>query len=295
MAQLRVAVIIASTGRPGSLATALHHFTKQTQPPAALLLSVASKDDLPPDLDDYPQADHVIGPKGLPAQRNAGLRHLVLPVDVIAFFDDDYIPSRRCIENVARFFEAHPDVAGANGFLIADGINSPGIATEQAEKLVREYDERTVRADASIRRDLRGLYGCNMIYRRSMIEGVWFDERLKLYGWQEDIDFAAQLLGRGRLVQTHAFAGVHQGVKGGRASGVRLGYSQIINPLYLAGKGTMRRHFALRIIFGNVIANHARALMPEPWVDRAGRVRGNWLGLVDALRGRLTPERIEAL
>lgn len=295
MSRLEVAVIIASTGRPANLATALHHFSNQSQPPAAILLSVASRDDLPPDLGDYPDVEHVIGPKGLPAQRNTGLRNLQSSADIIAFFDDDYIPSRRCIENVAAFFSAHSDVAGANGLLLADGINTPGISTKEAEELVQRHDAADIAPDTAIRRDMKGLYGCNMTYRRRMIDGVWFDERLKLYGWQEDIDFAAQLLGRGRLVQTHAFAGVHQGVKGGRASGVRLGYSQIINPLYLADKGTMRTSFALRIIFGNFIANHARVLKPEPWVDRAGRVRGNWLGLFDALRGRLTPERIEAL
>lgn len=295
MSRLDVAVIIASTGRPANLATSLRHFSNQTRPPAVILLSVASEEDLPSDLADYPGVEHVIGPKGLPAQRNTGLRNLKAAVDVVAFFDDDYIPSRRCIEKVADFFGANPDVAGANGLLLADGINTPGISTEEAEELVQCYDDVEPSPDTTIRKDMKGLYGCNMTYRRPMIEGIWFDERLKLYGWQEDIDFAAQLLGRGRLVQTHAFAGVHQGVKGGRASGVRLGYSQIINPLYLAGKGTMRTSFALRIIFGNFVANHARALKPEPWVDRAGRVRGNWLGLFDALRGRLTPERIEAL
>lgn len=295
MGRLDVAVIIASTGRPANLATSLRHFSNQTRLPAVILLSVASEEDLPPDLETYPGVEHVIGPKGLPAQRNTGLRNLRAAADVVAFFDDDYIPSRRCIEKVADFFAANPGVAGANGLLLADGINTAGISTEQAEELVQRYDDVESSPDTIIRKDMKGLYGCNMTYRRAMIEGIWFDERLKLYGWQEDIDFAAQLLGRGRLVQTHAFAGVHQGVKGGRASGVRLGYSQIINPLYLSGKGTMRTSFALRIIFGNFVANHARALKPEPWVDRAGRVRGNWLGLFDAVRGRLTPERIEAL
>lgn len=294
MSGLEVAVILASTGRPENLATAVRHFSNQTQSPVRLILSVASEADLPANLAGAPHVEHVIGPKGLPAQRNTGLRHLRGASDIVAFFDDDYIPSRTNIEQVARFFEENADVAGANGRLLADGINSPGIATEDAEAMVFRYDCDAV-PDLSIRRDMRGLYGCNMAYRMSAIDGVWFDERLKLYGWQEDIDFAAQLLSRGRLVQTYAFAGVHQGVKGGRASGVRLGYSQIINPLYLAEKGTMRKQFALRIMLGNLIANHVRAFNPEPWVDRAGRVRGNWLGLFDAVRGRLTPERIEAL
>ena len=42
----------------------------------------------------------------------------------------------------------------------------------------------------------------------------------------------------------------------------------------------------------NMAANHARALRPEPWIDRAGRMRGNWRGLGDILAGRADPERI---
>lgn len=294
MSRFEVAAIIASTGRPESLSTAIRHFSSQSQPPAKIILSVASPDDLPPDLADHPNVLHVIGPKGLPAQRNTGLRSLPAGVEVVAFFDDDYIPSSRCIEDIAGFFDSHPDVAGATGLLLADGINSSGISTEDAEALVRRHDAGG-ETNASIRKDLEGLYGCNMAFRRSMMDGIWFDERLKLYGWQEDIDFAAQLLGRGRLVKTHAFAGVHQGVKGGRTSGIRLGYAQVINPLYLARKGTMKPLYAGKLIAKNLLANHAKIWRPEPWVDRSGRVKGNWIAIVDALRGRLHPERIEAL
>jgi len=41
-----------------------------------------------------------------------------------------------------------------------------------------------------------------------------------------------------------------------------------------------------------VVANHLRLLRPEPWVDRRGRARGNWLALRDALAGRLDPMRV---
>lgn len=294
MSRFEVAVIIASTGRPESLSTAIRHFSSQSQPPAKIILSVASPDDLPADAANAPLVEYVIGPRGSTIQRNTGLNAVAGKPDIIAFFDDDYIPSSRSIEQIARFFESNSDVAGANGLLLADGINSPGISTKDAEHLVREYDA-TGAADISIRKELDGLYGCNMAFRTSMLGDAAFDERLRLYGWQEDIDFAAQLLGKGRLVQTHAFAGVHQGVKTGRTSGVRFGYAQVINPLYLARKGTMRPRYAIKIILKNVIANHLRAVRPEPWVDRIGRIRGNWIAVGDALRGRLHPERVELL
>jgi hypothetical protein len=119
-----------------------------------------------------------------------------------------------------------------------------------------------------------------MVYRASAIGSCRFDERLRLYGWQEDVDFAASLSSRGRIVKTFAFSGVHQAVKYGRTSGVRLGYSQVVNPLYLVR---------------NVLANHLKTFKPEPRIDRAGRMKGNWIAFRDLMLGRLMPERIEAL
>lgn len=293
-AALRVVVILASTGRPDSLDTAIRSCLAQTQRPSRIIVSVVSNDDLPTDPELIAQVETLTGPKGLPMQRNTALRYLDGDADIITFFDDDYLPSRFCIEQVARFFTHHPEVAGANGLLLGDGINTAGIELESALRLIDAYD-LAPSGNLDVLCSLEGLYGCNMAYRASATRGIWFDERLKLYGWQEDIDFAAQVSKHGAIVKTHAFAGVHQGVKRGRTSGVRFGYSQVVNPLYLRRKGTMATGFAVKIMARNLLANHLRALRPEPWVDRAGRVRGNWIGLIDVMRGRLTPERIEAL
>jgi hypothetical protein len=89
--------------------------------------------------------------------------------------------------------------------------------------------------------------------------------------------------------------GVHLGVKRGRVSGRKLGYSQVINPLYLVRKKTMPLRDALRHVVRNVASNMVRSFAPEPWVDRRGRLRGNLIGVCDFLRGRLTPERAERL
>lgn len=289
-----IAVVIASTGRPQSVEAAVRHWTSQSRRPDRVVVSMVSERDRPDTVAMQPGVECVYGPKGLPAQRNTALRHLAGACSVVGFFDDDYVPSRHCLDGIGRFFADHADVVAANGIVLADGINSPGITLEEAERIVAMHD-----GDARYRDDivatLRGLYGCNMVFRQSAIQGIWFDERLKLYGWQEDIDFASQVSRRGRVVKTRAFAGVHQGVKGGRTSGVRLGYSQVVNPLYLSRKGTMPGHQARRLVVRNVLANHLRALWPEPWVDRLGRVKGNWIGVLDAVRGRLTPERIEGL
>jgi hypothetical protein len=45
----------------------------------------------------------------------------------------------------------------------------------------------------------------------------------------------------------------------------------------------------------NIAMNLARSPIPESYVDRFGRLRGNLLGLVDVLRGSARPERIDTL
>ncbi len=138
-------------------------------------------------------------------------------------------------------------------------------------------------------------YGCNMVYRRSAIDDLRFDERLVLYAWQEDTDFGARVAARGRMVWSDRLWGVHLGIKRGRSPGRQLGYSQIVNPRYLVAKGTMRAESALRLAGRNLLANMAHALFPEPHIDHAGRLRGNLLGLWDIVTGRWRPERAAEL
>jgi GT2 family glycosyltransferase len=289
-----VSVVIASAGRPEMLAQTINQLRRQSRLPNRIILSVTSPADLPVDPALLADTICLTGPRGLTAQRNTALVQLGPTSDVVVFLDDDYVPTGFAIARIADFFAKNTDVVGATGAILADGINGPGISVTAALQITAKYDA-TPPSQPKILRDLHGLYGCNMAFRGTALTGVRFDERLKLYGWQEDIDFSARLKARGRLVKTDAFAGVHLGVKHGRTAGIRLGYSQVINPIYLSRKGTMRVSAAFKLVAKTFIANHLRLFRPEAWVDRPGRVRGNWLGLFDCLRGRLTPERIEAL
>lgn len=289
-----VAVIIASLGRPHILGELLVELSRQSMLPIRIVLSVTKVADLPTNLDDHDNVEVIVSPKGSCVQRNRALDSVRGRYDIVFFCDDDYVPSRFVIERISRLFGGDASIAGATGHLLADGVNSPGICPSDARAMLASYDQRVAPPLVPFR-DLDGLYGCNMAFRTDRISDVRFDERLRLYGWQEDVDFSVRVRPRGRIVKTFAFAGVHCGVKAGRSSGLRIGYSQVVNPMYLVRKGTMRLRFALNIIARNVWANHWRAANAEPWIDRVGRVRGNWLGIADVLRVRLTPERVEEL
>lgn len=285
----RLALIVASRGRPTCLARFAERLALQTRQPDRVIFSVAEPADLPATIP--PGIEAIAGAPGLAAQRNRALELVLCDVEIVAFFDDDFVPSCHALEGIQRIFLAWPEVVGATGRVLADGISSAGIPLAEAEHLVDAADAAGP-GDLRPRADLDGLYGCNMAFRADAIGDIRFDERLPLYGWQEDVDFAARLLPHGRLVLTHAFGGVHCGVKVGRTPGVRLGYSQVANPVYLARKGSMRPFRSARLIARNLVANHLRAFAPEPWVDRRGRLRGNWLALAHALRGQLDPEHV---
>ena len=136
---MRIAVIIASAGRADCIAHVMQDLRRQTQAPARIVLAVPGERDLPP-LHARSGAEVVLAQRGLPAQRNAGLDHLGQDCDVVVFFDDDFVPSRRAIAGIARLFADHPAVAGATGLVLADGIKTPGIPHARAQTSVAAHD-----------------------------------------------------------------------------------------------------------------------------------------------------------
>ena len=291
--KLNIVVGIATSGRREILAQAVALLAEQTRLPDRLLICpVAAKDVDDLSLKEFPRPSAVVsGPLGSSAQRNKILAS-VREADVIVFFDDDYFPDVRYIENLEKIFLARPDVVGVTGFLLADGANGQGLSAEQGLKLVRAAPSSL--GSVSDLKDWDSTYGCNMSFRLAAIveHDISFDENLPLYGWQEDIDFSRRLHPYGRIVLSGMLRGVHLGIKLGRTSGVRFGYSQIANPIYLIRKGSMPRWHANKIMLRNLAANLARSLYPEPWVDRRGRLKGNLLALFDMLRGRISPNQI---
>ena len=250
----RIAVAIATLGRPETVSESLQVLRAQSRAADKILFSVTSDDDLPK-TDSLEDIEILKGSKGLCAQRNRALAKLLDDYDYIVFFDDDFVPSKYALERMVAFFEENPDVVGVTGNVLSDGIKTSGIPFEDACSMVKTYDQDPAPKSITMD-DVHGLYGCNMAFRVSAIGETRFDERLLYYGWLEDTDFSNQLLKQGRLVLTNAFAGVHCGVKSARSPGLRLGYSQIANPIYLGRKGTLPWGHAIKLMTRNIIANH---------------------------------------
>lgn len=294
----RLAVIIATRGRPALVRQVVDRLGEQSRPADRIFVVGTRAEDIAALDPKRSDVTAIVGREGSALQRNDGLRLAGTDYDAIAFFDDDFVPSRYWLETLVALLGAHPAIGGLTGKLLADGIKSPGIPLETALAAVDERDASGPAVDlaGSGLHEGFGPYGCNMAFRYSAIHGLAFDERLPLYAWLEDSDFGGQIVRKGgRTARADALWGVHLGNKAGRERGVRVGYSQVANPLYLAGKGTLPRSFLAGQVLRNIASNLARSVASEPFIDRPGRLKGNALAVADALLGRARPERVTQL
>jgi GT2 family glycosyltransferase len=291
--RIQIAVGIATAGRRDLLTETLRELAAQTRPPDCVFVCPAIESDFDAGkAADLPFELHLVkgSKKGSCPQRNA-IIDAAGAFDLILFFDDDFLAAPTYLAEAEACFQNFPDIVAATGLVIKDGIKGPGLDLATARAALAAYS-----ADPAVgfMKESYNAYGCNMVFRVAPIlaHGLRFDENLALYGWLEDVDLCRQLADHGRIVKNERMVGVHLGNKAGRTPGVRFGYSQIANPIYLFRKGTYRADLALRQMGRNLLANFGNFISPEPWVDRRGRVRGNLIALRDLLLGRLDPRRI---
>ncbi len=303
---MRAYVVVATKGRPKETAILLERLLRQTRPPERVVVVGAELSDVH-GIDDYAQSFRdaltvtLSDRAGLPIQRNVGLEMLakqgVFEPEAdgcfVAFFDDDFRPADDWLAAASEAFESASDCVGLTGRVLADGVRVGGVSEADAEDFLagrKEPQEHWASGDAP--RSLTSMYGCNMAFRDIVFRNKRFDERLPLYGWQEDRDFTGQAAEFGECLYIPDCQGVHLGVTGGRGSGVRLGYSQVANLAYLCRKGTVPLKIAAKLIFRSLGSNTVRSLREHALVDYRGRLKGNLIACVDLLTGRCKPERV---
>jgi len=291
-ASLRIAIGIATVGRPQILLQTLSRLAVQTRRADAIYVAAPSEADFDGVAQAYPDVVLVVSERGSSHQRNAILDRLDT-FDVAVFFDDDFVPHPDYLAEMEKIMLADPGIVMTTGDVLRDGILGPGLGFAEADAILAGW-----RAGASAHETLIPApdgYGCNMSARLSAVRRykARFDENLPLYAWLEDVDFSRQLAqGGGRIVKARTTCGVHLGVKSGRQRGLKLGYSQIANPIYLSRKGTVSWRRSLFLMSRNVAANLLKTVRPEPWIDRKGRLSGNMRAIFDLIRGRLDPGNV---
>ncbi len=287
-AEPRIAVIVASAGRPELLAEVVADLERQTRTDFTLVVSVPDAASVP--VGPLPSRCRLVtGTRGLAAQRNAALDVVPDATHVFAF-DDDAVVREDYLERAVVFFDAHPEVVALTGRVLLDGATGEAISRDAADRALQASLKDPIQSAWVPSREL---YGCNFAFRPGAAPGERFDGRLPLYSWLEDHDLARRLMRHGRLARVEDCVIVHRGVKsGGRVAHERLGYSQVMNPAYLHHKGSFPLWLAVHETLPRVGKNAVRAIRGAEAKWRRQRLRGNLLALGDVLRRRFTPERI---
>lgn len=285
---LTIGIAIATAGRAQILRETVGLLKRQSRPADRILVCSPRPEDVEGLAETAPDAFHILGPQGLPHQRNC-LLDAAGDLDLIVFLDDDFVMAPDYLGRTEAVFSARPEVVMSTGLVVADGVRSAGLSITDAE---RHLDDAPCAGTADVSEVYNG-YGCNMAIRMAPVKenALRFDEDLPLYAWLEDIDFSRRLAPFGSIVLISAARGVHLGAKSGRQPGLRLGYSQIANPCYLIAKGTCSWRKGVFLMSRNVAANMLGTLRGERAVDRRGRLFGNLRAMLDLLTQRLAPSR----
>jgi len=286
---------IPTVARAAILTETVQAIAEQTRVPALVVISV-------PDLSDAGDVARLdlpfpvqvqISAKGLTRQRNRILKALRRD-DMLLFLDDDFLMAPNYLAEMESVFASNPDVVLVTGTVVADGILGPGLDHVTGRELLQQG---LAKATGRSLTPARTGYGCNTAVRVGLIleHDLLFDERLPLYGWLEDVDFSNRIRYHGRMVRAGSMLGVHLGTKTGRTPGIRLGYAQIANPLYMRRKGTIGRKRARNLMLRNMASNARGCVRPVAWTDYRGRFWGNLLAIKDVILGRSDPERVLSL
>lgn len=316
---MRPFVVIATKGRAKETLRLMDCLAQQTLPPAYTVVAGTEASDIE-GINEHPwiasgHGEAIVASRtGSSAQRNVGLETLEAKGFFapeagrffVAFFDDDFRMADDWLEN-ARKRILKGDVAGLTGWVFADGART-GLTGQvydkgqQAGALTEEIAQDFLSgkrpplphwASGEKEREIPSVYGCNMAFLDHVIRQTRFDENVPLYGWLEDRDFCSQAKKFGRILYYPDCKGVHLGTKsGGRANGLRFGYSQIMNMAYFVKKGTISPKIGTVFIARGLASNSIQSLFDNPFTDYRGRLRGNLMAIADVLRGRIDPKRI---
>ena len=121
---MRIAIGIATAGRPAILRAALVRACNQTRAADLVLVSAPSEADAAEAGLQRAGCKLLVGQRGLTRQRNEIIARAG-DCNVLVLFDDDFLPDGRYLARVEEVFSAYPDVVLTTGTVIKDGITGP--------------------------------------------------------------------------------------------------------------------------------------------------------------------------
>jgi glycosyltransferase involved in cell wall biosynthesis len=295
---MKVSIVICTYGRPAVLAATVESILRQAHPAKEILIVAPSAEHVEQKTLEHEHVRFITSRRGLTIQRNAALDRLDNS-DLVAFIDDDMELCRSYLANMVRLFSEQPDVIVASGRMLADGGRADEeVSRESARALCANADACDMDPVPIMTRPLDYAYGCNLMVRASTARHIRFDERLSLYAWLEDSDFSYHCTRGGKPPVTNLSSQcVHLGWRGARISGRKMGYSQIVNPIYLWKKSRVfsLRHILVQYWMRCLVANLIGVVCGKAQDERFNRLKGNTLAIWHLARGKCDPMAINQL
>jgi glycogen synthase len=203
---LTVSIVVNTTDRSGPLRTLLRALEHQAYSQFEVIAVVGpTRDDTLETLSEYSDRVRVLRcpTANLGRSRNIGL--LAARGDIVAFVDDDAVPSQRWLEQIVRLFsDPSLDATGGVVHLIHPDIPIVQHRLGIVSALAEQVDVRTSWLDALVpsgesRWWIGRMMGTNMAFRRRpLVEVGGFDE---YFEWvYDDTDVSLRLAAAGRIV-----------------------------------------------------------------------------------------------
>ena len=291
---LNIAVGIPTIGRAIVLRETLIELTRQNRRPDKVIVCGTRPTDVEGAAEAYPGTIVLLSEPGLPRQRNAVIEAAV-DADIVVFFDDDFLPDPGYLAAVEQHMARDPQIVVATGAAARRRHQRPG-------SLARTADERSCRATRH--RPAAGRLTSSP--RFPVTDATWPSASRRCVRMACGSTSACRCMAGRRMSISPAAWPRSAGWCGSmRRAGFISASSPDADPA--CGSATPRSPirfisaasgdgYPLRRAIGhiakNMAMNIARAIWPEPYVDRRGRLYGNLLALRDLTVRRMVPERI---
>lgn len=242
----KLGIIIPTKDRPDDLIRALKSIAGQEYHPDRVVVvdgGTAPIKDIVDNFRDFKAEYLRIFPPSLTVQRNAGIRHLIKDVTLIAFFDDDIVLEEGCLWNMMKFWEDAPaEVGGASFNLVNEIYKAPTffqrfflVNTDKPNKILRSgfqskvsFVTETTAAD--------WLVGCAMMYRGKVFNEFFFDEWFSGYSRYEDVDFSYRVGKKYKMYVVSGAEVLHLNKPEDLDFSFTLGKMEFVNRLYFVRK-----------------------------------------------------------
>jgi GT2 family glycosyltransferase len=279
-----LSVIICTRNRPDEVIRCLNSIVQQSRLPREVII-VDSSDS--PVLEARLGAWHdggtfelryVRSAPGLPHQRNVGVQES--SGDIVFFLDDDVVLERDFIREIKKVFDNDPsgEIGGVMGDILEERQTRQN--TRWWQTLLRrcfflsDYGDGKVRLSGFATRPhgldevmtTEFLSGCEMAYRRKVLDEFAFDERLQGYALMEDRDFSYRVSRRYRNVYTPFARCRHLRSPAQRQSQRELDQMLLKNHIYLFRKNSPKTPSHRLAFYLSIVG-----LKVEPFVQNVAR------------------------